>query len=167
MSAFQRQTDRQMAYSIHANTWQARKANAILRALLEIAQDQKVQYDFFISKMIWAVSLYLESGDYKENWKTRLRASDAAIKLRSESKEWKSLVTFEHARTLFDTFGLLRIDGRPLSLDDAAKIIAEYPPVLITREENDRINERGFKKSGAPEDRYKDIEISTFELRSV
>lgn len=156
-----------MAYSIHADTWQARKAKAILHALIEMAKDEEVPYDFFISKMIWAISLYLESGDYKENWKTRLRASDAAIKLRSESKEWKSLVTFEHARTLFDTFGLLRTGGRPLSLDDAAKIIAEYPPVLITREENDRINEKGFKKSGAPEDRYKDIEISTFELRSV
>jgi hypothetical protein len=62
---------------------------------------------------------------------------------------------------------LLRTGGRPLSIDDAAIIIAEYPPVLITREENDRINERGFKKTGAPADRYEDIEISTFELRSV
>ena len=132
-----------------------------------MANDQEVPYDFFVSKMIWGVSLYLESGDYKENWKTRLRASDAAIKLRGESKEWESLVTFEHTRTLFDTFSMLRSGGRVLTLDEAASIIAEYPPVLITREENDRINKGGFKKSGEPEVRYRDIEISTFELRSI
>jgi hypothetical protein len=153
-----------MAFSIHDKTWQSRKAKAISHALVEIAKDQETPYDFFISKMIWAVSLYLESGDYKENWKTRLRDSDAAIRLRNESKDWKSLVTFEHARTLYDTFGLLQ---KAISIDDAAEIIAAYPPVLITKEENERINERGFKKSGAPEDRYKEIEISTFELRSV
>jgi hypothetical protein len=156
-----------MAYSIYADAWQARKAKAILGALVEMANDPAVPYDFFSSKMIWAVSLYLESGDYKENWKTRLRASDAAIELRKKSKEWKKLVTFEHARTLFDTFSLLRASGLSLSLDEATRIIGEYPPVLITREENDGINRRGFKKSGAPEDRYKSIEISAFELRSI
>jgi hypothetical protein len=164
----QKQESHQMPFSIHADTWQARKAKAILLALIEMAKDKETPYDFFISKMIWAVSLYLESGDYKENWKTRLRASDAAIKLRKESKDWKSLVTFEHARTLFDTFGLLRRnDGTAIGLDEAADIIAEYPPVLITKEENDEITKRGFKKSGAPEDRYKHIVISTFELRAI
>jgi hypothetical protein len=119
-----------MAFSIHDKTWQARKATAILHALVKIANDQETPYDFFISKMIWAVSLYLESGDYKENWKTRLRASDAAIRVRNESRDWKSLVTFEHARTLYDTFGLLQ---QAISIDDAAETIAAYPPVLITR----------------------------------
>jgi hypothetical protein len=156
-----------MAFSIHDDTWQARKAKAILKALVEIARDTETPYDFFISKMIWAISLYLESGDYRENWKTRLRASDAAIRLRNESKEWKSQVTFEHARTLYDTFSLLRKEGASISIDDAAKIIAEYPPVLITKNENERINEKGYKKSGLPEERYKEIEISTFELRSI
>jgi hypothetical protein len=152
---------------INANTWQARKAKAILSALVEMANDQEIPYDFYISKMIWGVSLYLESGDYKENWKTRVRASDAAIKLRSESNDWKSHVTFEHARTLYDTFALMRNKAGALTVEEAAKIIAEYPPVLITKQENDLINQRGFKKSGEPEIRYKDIEISTFELRAI
>ena len=156
-----------MAYSIHADTWQARKAKAILQALVQMTTDKGIRYDFFISKMIWAVSLYLESGDYKENWKTRLRASDAAIKLRQSSKNWEKLVTFEHARTLSDTFNLMRAGGERLSLETAAELIAQYPPVLITREENARINERGFRSSGIPEVRYDGIEISSFDLRVI
>jgi hypothetical protein len=156
-----------MVYDINADTWQARKAKAILNALVQMANDPEIPYDFYISKMIWGVSLYLESGDYKENWKIRIRTSDAAIKLRNESKDWKSQVTFEHSRTLYDTFALLREKGGALTIDDAVKIIAEYPPILITKHENDLINQRGFKKSGEPEIRYQDIEISTFDLRAI
>jgi hypothetical protein len=156
-----------MIHDINADTWQARKAKAILCALVQMANDQQIPYDFYISKMIWGVSLYLESGDYKENWKTRVRASDAAIKLRNEAKDWKSQVTFEHARTLHDTFAFMRNKGGALTLAEAVEIISEYFPILIAKWENDSINEKGFKKSGEPEIRYKDIEISTFELRAI
>jgi hypothetical protein len=154
-------------FEIHANTPQARKARAILKALVDIAQDPEATYDFFVSKMIWAVSLYLESGDYKENWKSRVRASDAALRLREERPDWKKHVTFEHSRTLYDTFNMLRNKGNPISFDEAAGIISEYPPVLITKEENERITDLGFKKSGAPETRYQEISITTFELRAI
>jgi hypothetical protein len=156
-----------MPFDIHANTPQARKARAILGALIDITQDSNATYDFFVSKMIWGVSLYLESGDYKENWKSRVRASDAALKLREEKSDWKKLVTFEHSRTLYDTFNMLRNNGNPISMDEAANVISEYPPVLITKEENQRINELGYKKTGEPEARYKEIEITTFELRAI
>lgn len=156
-----------MIYDVNADTWQARKAKAMLTALVQIAKDPEIPYDFYISKMIWGVSLYLESGDYKENWKTRVRASNAAIKTRLESKDWKKKVTFEHSRTLYDTFALLRQLSTALDVSEAAKIISEYPPVLITKRENALINKKGFKKSGNPEVRYQDIEISSFDLRAI
>jgi hypothetical protein len=156
-----------MAHDINAPTWQARKAKAILDALIQMANDPEIPYDFYISKMIWGVSLYLESGDYKENWKTRVRASDAAIELRNTSKDWKKKVTFEHSRTLYDTFSLLRQKRAELDFDEAVKIISEFPPILVTKRENDLINKSGFKKSGDPAIRYRDIQISTFDLRAI
>jgi hypothetical protein len=54
-----------------------------------------------------------------------------------------------------------------LTLERAAFIIGEYPPVLITTQEELRMAKLGFKSEGAPEERYGEISISGFSLRSV
>ena len=48
----------------------------------------------------------------------------------------------------------------------AAFIIGEYPPVLMTMDEELKMAKRGFKSDGTPEERYSDIPISGFSLRS-
>ena len=53
-----------------------------------------------------------------------------------------------------------------LTLERAAFIIGEYPPVLVTMEEELRMSKLGFKHGGVPEQRYAEIPISGFSLRS-
>jgi hypothetical protein len=53
-----------------------------------------------------------------------------------------------------------------LMLERAAIIIGEYPPVLITVQEEMRMAKLGFMHDGVPEERYAHIPISGFSLRS-
>jgi hypothetical protein len=53
-----------------------------------------------------------------------------------------------------------------LTPDRAAFIIGEYPPVLVTIEEELRMSKLGFAHGGEPEQRYAEIPISGFSLRS-
>jgi hypothetical protein len=53
-----------------------------------------------------------------------------------------------------------------LTLERAAFIIGEYPPVLVTMEEELRMSKLGFQHGGEPEQRYAEIPISGFSLRS-
>ena len=53
-----------------------------------------------------------------------------------------------------------------LTLERAAFIIGEYPPVLVTVEEELRMAKLGFQHGGVPEQRYAEIPISDFSLRS-
>jgi hypothetical protein len=123
---------------------------------------------FYIRKMLWAISLYLECGDYKEDWLAYARASDAAKRLRTGAdKDWKKLVTFEHTRPLKQVYHLLEAHGSSLTTERALEIISEYAPMLITREENAEMNKRGYRSRGAPEDRYSHIKFSGFTLRSA
>jgi hypothetical protein len=104
---------------------------------------------------------------HQENWRTYRRASDAAKQVReSGDKDWKSNVTFEHARPLGVMYQMLLDERQTLTLERAALIIGEYPPVLITMEEELRMTKLGFKHDGAPEQRYAEIPISGFSLRS-
>jgi hypothetical protein len=61
---------------------------------------------------------------------------------------------------------MLLDERQTLTLERAAFIIGEYPPVLITMEEELRMAALGFKGDGAPEQRYAEIPISGFSLRS-
>jgi hypothetical protein len=84
----------------------------------------------------------------------------------SGDKDWKRNVTFEHARPLGVMYQMLLDERATLTLERAAFIIGEYPPVLITTEEELRMAKLGFKGDGAPEQRYAEIPISGFSLRS-
>ena len=158
---------RQMRYSIHDKTLAAKKARILINALVDCAK-AGVKPSSVTKKMLWGISLYLECGSFtKENWRTYHRVSDAARQLRaSGDKDWKRNVTFEHARPLGVMYQMLLDERQTLTLERAAFIIGEYPPVLITMEEELRMTKLGFKHGGAPEQRYAGIPISGFGLRS-
>ena len=156
----------QMRYSIHDKTLAAKKARILINALVDCAK-AGIKSSFPINKISSGNSLYLESGSFqKENWRTYHRASDAAKQVRaSDDKNWKGRVTFEHVRPLGKMYQMFLDERETLTLERAAFIIGEYPPVLITMEEELRMAKLG-KSEGTPEQRYAEIPISGFSLRS-
>jgi hypothetical protein len=118
--------------------------------------------------MRWGLSLYLECGHYaRDDWKTYPRASDAAKRMQAKGdREAKRNITFEHARPLNVMYQMLLDERATLTLDRVAFIIGEYPPVLVTIEENDPMSKLGFCGGGAPEQRYAEVPFSGFSLRS-
>ena len=156
-----------MRYSIHDKTLAAKKARILINALIDCAK-VGIKSSFVINKMLSGILLYLECGHFrKENWRTYHRVSDAAERVRASGDEdWKRKLTFEHARPLSQIYRMLLDERTTLTLDRAAFIIGEYPPVLITMEEEIRMSKLGFKHGGAPEQRYAEIPISAFSLRS-
>jgi hypothetical protein len=160
-------TAEQMRYSIHDKTLVAKKARILINALVDCAK-AGIKPSAVTKKMLSGISLYLECGSFtKENWKTYHRVSDAAGQVRaSGDKDWKRNLSFEHARPLGVMYQMLLDERATLTLDRAALIIGEYPPVLITMEEEFRQTKLGFKHGGEPEQRYREIPISGFSLRS-
>jgi len=156
-----------MRYSIHDNTLDAKKARILINALIDCAK-VGVRPSFSINKMLWGISLYLECGSFnRENWRTYHRVSDAAKQVRdSGDKYWKKDVTFEHVRPISKMYQMLLDERDTLTLDRAALIIGEYPPVLITTMEELRMAQLGFKHGGRPELRYAHIPMTGFTLRS-
>ncbi len=156
-----------MRYSIHDKTLDAKKARILINALIDCAK-AGVRSSFSINKMLWGISLYLECGSFtRENWRTYHRVSDAAKQVRdSGDKNWKRDVTFEHVRPIGKMYQMLLDERETLTLERAALIIGEYPPVLITTKEELRMSELGFKHDGVPEQRYAHIPITGFSLRS-
>jgi len=156
-----------MRYSIHDKTLDAKKARILINALIDCAK-AGVRSSFSINKMLWGISLYLECGSFtRENWRTYHRVSDAAKQVRdSGDKDWKRNVTFEHVRPIGRMYQMLLDERDTLTLERAALIIGEYPPVLITTKEELRMSALGFKSEGTPEQRYAHIPISGFSLRS-
>jgi len=156
-----------MRHSIHAQTLDAKKARILINALIDCAK-AGVRPSFTINQMLWGLSLYLECGTFtRENRRTYHRVSDAARLARdSGDKNWKRLVTFEHVRPLNVMYKMLLDERATLTLERAAFIIGEYPPMLITMDEEDRMTKLGFKHGGVPEQRYAHIPISGFSLRS-
>ena len=63
-------------------------------------------------------------------------------------------------------YQMLLDERETLTLERAAFIIGEYPPVLITMEEELRMAKLRFKSKGTPEERYAHIPICGFNLRS-
>jgi hypothetical protein len=156
-----------MRYSIHDKTLAAKKARILINALVDCAK-AGIKPSFSTTQMLRGIALYLKCGSFtKENWRTYHRASDAAKQMReSDDKDWKRNVTFEHARPLGVMYQMLLDERATLTLERAASIIGEYPPVLVTMEEELRMTKLGFKHGGAPEHRYAEIPISGFSLRS-
>ena len=156
-----------MPYSIHDKTLVAKKARILINALVDCAK-AGIKPSAVTKKMLWGISLYLECGSFsKENWRTYHRVSDSAKQVReSGDKDWKRNVTFEHARPLGRMYQMLLDERATLTLERAAVIIGEYPPVLVTMEEELEMAKRGFKGDGTPESRYSHIPISGFNLRS-
>lgn len=156
-----------MRYSIHGDSLDAKKARILINALIDCAK-AGVRPSFSTHKMFWGISLYLECGSFsRENWRTYHRVSDAAKQVRdSGDKLWKKYVTFEHVRPINVMYQMLLDERDSLTLDRAALIIGEYPPVLITMVEELRMGERGFQHGGVPEVRYAHIPMTGFTLRS-
>jgi hypothetical protein len=169
---------------------ESRAAATMLRSVVEIS-GHGARYTFFISKMIWGVSLFMECGDWNENWKTYPRVSRAAgiIRTRARGNGWKHAeviaangmpsldpdakprawdhdLTFDHARTISDCYRMMVERRAGLTFQEAAFIIAEYPPVIITTAENASMTKRGFKNTGEPERRYDGILLEGFTLRA-
>jgi hypothetical protein len=156
-----------MRYSIHGDSLDAKKARILINALIDCAK-AGVRPSFSTHKMFWGISLYLECGSFsRENWRTYHRVSDAAKLVRdSGDKLWKKHVTFEHVRPINVMYKMLLDERATVTLDRAALIIGEYPPVLITMVEELRMGELGFQHGGIPERRYAHIPITGFTLRS-
>jgi hypothetical protein len=157
---------RKMRYSIHDKTLVAKKARILINALIDCAK-AGIKPSFVVNQMLWGISLYLECGKFKkENRRTYSRVSDAARRMReSDDKDWKRKLTFEHVRPLSKMYQMLLDERKALTLERAAFIIGEYPPVLITLEEEFEMAARGFKTEGKPEQRYSKIPITGFSLR--
>jgi hypothetical protein len=156
-----------MRHSIHDKTLVAKKARILINALVDCAK-AGIKPSFVTNQMLSGIALYLECGRFhRENWRTYERVSDAARRVReSGDTNWKGKLTFEHVRPLNNMYRMLLDERETLTLDRAAVIIGEYPPVLITTEEEVRQAKLGFKHGGEPEQRYREIPISGFKLRS-
>lgn len=139
----------------------------MINALVDCAK-AGIKPSFSTTQMLRGIVLYLECGSFqKENWRTYHRASEAAKQvIASGDKDWKSRVTFEHVRPLGKMYQMFLDERATLTLERAAVIIGEYPPILITMEEELRMAKLGFKIEGTPEQRYAGIPISGFSLRS-
>ena len=142
------------------------KAKIIADALCQLAR-AGASYEFFMSKMFWGLSLFLENGSFQvQNFPKWHRKSDAAIALQRNVPllEWKKTIRFEHARPLREMYAIAQSEADRLSAGDLLRIVGEYPPVIVTKEEDTLIAGR-YRSSGHPEDRYENIRLS-FPLRS-
>jgi hypothetical protein len=148
-----------MRYSIHDKTLQAKQARIFINAVVDCAK-AGIKSSFVIKQMLSGISLYLEYGRFtRENWRNYHRVSDAAKLVRASGDEdWKRKLTFEHARPLSVMYQMLRDERATLTLERAAFIIGEYPPV--TMEEDLRMAKLGFQEGGEPELRYAEIPVS-------
>jgi hypothetical protein len=148
-------------------TSDAKKARILINALVDFAK-ANARSIYPLKDMLCGVSLYLEKGNFiRENWRTWHRVSDAAKVFRdSGDYYWKRHVTFEHARPINVMYKMMLAEKATLTLERAAIIIGEYPPVLVTMEEDRVMAKLGFQHDGAPEQRYAHVPISGFSLRS-
>jgi hypothetical protein len=150
--------EKTMPYSIHLDVAESKKAAIFIHALVDLAK-ANVQYSFFISKILWGASLYLYRGSFAEQWPVYDRISDAARAVRDRGqKDWKKQLTFEHCKPLKAIYSDLLKKAENITPEIAIRIIAEYPPVLITRMENSQIASE-HKAQGDPEVRYTNARI--------
>lgn len=139
----------QTRYSIHHKSLDARKARILIRALIDCAK-AGIKPSFSTTQMLRGLSLYLECGTFSnKSWRLYHRVSDAARPIvAAGEKGWKTRVTFEHVRPLSKMYQMFLDERKTLTLDRAAFIIGEYPPILITVEEEHRMAKLGFSVEG-------------------
>jgi hypothetical protein len=156
-----------MRHSIHHTSLDAKKARILINALVDCAK-AGIKPSFSTTQMLRGISLYLECGTFaNKSWRLYHRASDAArLIVAAGDKGWKTRVTFEHVRPLSKMYQMFLDERKTLTLDRAAFIIGEYPPILVTMEEELRMASLGFSVEGTPEQRYAGIPFSGFSLRS-
>ena len=156
-----------MRYSIHDKSNNAKKARILINALVDCAK-AGIKPSFATNQMLRGLCLYLECGTFsRENWRTYHRVSEAAKLIRdSGDKDWKRHVTFEHVRPLNNMYKMMLDERDTLTVERAAVIIGEYPPILITVEEELKMSKLGFQHGGVPEERYAHVPLSGFSLRS-
>jgi hypothetical protein len=156
-----------MRYSIHDKSNNAKKARILINALVDCAK-AGIKPSFATNQMLRGLCLYLECGTFsRENWRTYHRVSEAAKLIRdSGDKDWKRHVTFEHVRPLNNMYKMFLDERATLTVDRAAIIISEYPPILITTEEELEMSKLGFQHCGEPEKRYAHVPIAGFSLRT-
>ncbi|WP_223971857.1 hypothetical protein [Bradyrhizobium sp. RD5-C2] len=155
-----------MQHSIDGDGMNAVKASIFVDAIVALVR-ARIPYSFYVSKILWGLSLFLQTGSFRECWHDYPRISDEAKRIRELRRpEWRKQLTFEHARPLSQMYEMLFSLGSSVTRDAVVKIVGEYPPVLITRSENDDLNARGFKVLGMPQERYENIPISGFSLRA-
>ena len=135
-----------MRYWINDKTLAAKKARILIQALIECVR-AGVKPSFVTNQMLWGISLYLECGKFKrENRRSYSRVSDAARRIiEAGDKDWKRKVTFEHVRPLSKMYQMMFEERKVITPERAAYIIGEYPPILITLEEEYEMAARGFK----------------------
>lgn len=138
------------------------KARVFINAINQLAVAE-VPYSLGSSKMLWELSIYLSTGSYIENWNRYPRASVAAEEIRASkisTASLKKVLRFEHPQPLVVIYSKILAGNGLLSVQQCADIIAEYPPILITKEEDDEIRFRKLHRSGAPTERYQNIDLS-------
>jgi hypothetical protein len=157
----------QMRYSVHEKSNNSKKARILINALVDCAK-AGIKPSFSTTQMLRGLCLYLECGSFtRENWRNYHRVSEAAKLIRdSGDPDWKRHVTFEHVRPINQMYKMMLDERDTLTVERAAVIIGEYPPILITMEEEQKMSKRGFQHGGEPVDRYAHVSISGFGLRS-
>lgn len=148
------------------------KAVLLTEAIIQMVRNGITDSRFPLNKMLWALSVYTETGrvnteGHKKRWH---RISVAAVKSRillgDELWSKKEHTVFDHILPIDALYLKLVSLRNDLDLRRALEVIGEYPPVVITTAENQDINQRGFKKTGSPEERYTNIFINGFRLKS-
>jgi hypothetical protein len=137
--------------------------------LLSKFAELRIPYSFAISKILWELTIFLPTGSYRENWKVYPRASDAAEVVRKDTRETRDLkkrLRFEHPLPINIIYQKIQISGGVLSRMEVAKLISEFPPVLITRDEDAEITRRKLRSTGDPYERYKNIPLS-FDIKGA
>ena len=123
------------------------------------------------------VSNYASFGEDGGSWTVKFknpRMSRAAAALyaecsgKLEAKRFHDLTTNEHSDPLSEVWGWLVSKVDTLNPDAIIERFERYPMITITKNEDKRIRDAGYKSSGSPADRFKSagIEIVEVELKS-
>ena len=137
-------------------------ASILAETLVSLAVARVPRASFPINKILWGLSVFLETGKIgTENFNTWHRMSKAASDLKEMHpyKVWKPLTRFEHCKPLNLVYQEL-LAHRDICVRTALEIIGEYPPIIITKEQDDLLREAGFQSTGDPEVRYSQIELN-------
>ena len=144
------------------------KADQWANAIVAIAK-KDAPLDWFLGKVFWGLSVWCVTGSFQREkipkWTRRSDAARDALNTISNDASSEVKLRFEHPRPIKEMYRIAREERETLTKERLYEIIGEYPPIVITVEEDNAIPKE-FKASGNPEDRYKGIALSTCTLRS-